>query len=176
MKRILTLAVLTVIMLPLFAQQAEQVKWYTVNDIEKLLQKDPRPIFIDSYTDWCGWCKRLDKDTFSDPIIASYLNEKFYAVKFDAESKDPVSFLGREFINDGKNGKTHSLAVALLPVQGRIAYPTVVFLNENGELLSPVQGYRGPKEFEPLLVYFGEKKYLSESWENFSKSFKGSFQ
>ena len=151
----------------------DEVKWFTIEEADALLKTNPKPIFIDAYTDWCGWCKRLDKDTFSDSTIAAYMNQHFIPVKFDAESKAPVTFLGQKFINDGKAGKAHQLAVALM--QGRMSYPTVIFLSEKGELLSPVPGYRGPKEFEPLLVFFGEKKYLTEKWDEFSKNFKGSF-
>ena len=154
-------------------QGQESVKWYSMAEADELLKTDPKPVFIDSYTDWCGWCKRLDKDTFSDTLIARYLNENYIPVKFDAESKEPVTFLGKEFTNDGKYGKSHQLAVALM--QGRMSFPTVIFLNEKGELLAPVPGYRGPKEFEPFLVFFAEKRYLSEKWADFSKEFQGSF-
>ena len=63
---ILTFILLTISILP--AQDA--VKWYTIEEADALMKTDPKPIFVDAYTDWCGWCKRLDKDTFSDPIIA----------------------------------------------------------------------------------------------------------
>ena len=151
----------------------EKVNWLTIEEADALINTNPKPIFIDTYTDWCSWCKRLDKDTFSNPVIAKYLNDNFHPVKFNAESKEAVTFLGREFINDGKSGKTHQLALALIVVNGQIGYPTVVFLNEKGELLSPIPGYLGPKDFEPLLVYFGEKKYESIKWEDFKKSFVG---
>ena len=153
------------------AQQGTSVHWYGADDFDMLIAKNDRPIFIDAYTDWCGWCKKLDKDTFSDPVIAGYLNDNFYPVKFDAESKEPVTFMGREFINDGTAGKAHQLAVALM--QGRMSYPTVIFLNEKGELLAPVPGYRGPADFEPLLAYFGGGKYLEQGFEEFTKTFTG---
>lgn len=173
MKNIVTVIAAIILSLTLSGQQGEKVHWYSINDIDKVLAENPKPVFIDSYTDWCGWCKKLDKDTFSDPVIAKYLNENFYPVKFNAESKEPVTFLGREFINDGKSGKAHQLAVALM--QGKMSYPTVIFLNEKGELLAPVAGYMVPKDFEPIIVYFGEKKYLTQKWEEFSAGFKGSF-
>ena len=162
------------LLLPAAAQ--ESVRWYTIDQVEEQLKSNPRPVFIDAYTDWCGWCKKLDKDTFANPIIAKYLNENFIPVKFNAESKEPVNFMGQTFINDGSNGRTHQLAIALLPIQGRIGYPTVVFLNEKGELLTPVSGNKGPKDFEPMLVYFGEKHYLNQGWQDFMKSFTGSFE
>ena len=170
MKSLLAFIVLAFTFQIASAQESE-VKWYTIEEAEQLIKKEPRPIFVDTYTDWCGWCKKLDKDTFSHPVIAEILNTKFYAVKFDAEGSDEVTFQGKKFINDGKTGKTHQLAISLL--QGRLSYPTVVFLTEKGELISPVPGYRTAKDMEPLLIYFAEKKYETTEWEKFNASFKG---
>ncbi len=150
------------------------IKWYTIQEAEKLMKQSPRQLFIDTYTDWCGWCKKMDKDTFTNPVIADILNNKFYPVKFDAEGSEAITFLGQKFINDGKAGKAHQLAVALL--SGQLSYPTVVFLNiqEDGmPAVSPVPGYKEPKEMEMLLNYFADKAYLTKKWEDFQKDFKG---
>lgn len=154
--------------------QGKEVKWLTLQEAEKLATVNPRPIVIDTYTDWCGWCKRLDQDTFSNPVIAQILNNKFYPVKFDAEGKDPVNFQGRTFINDGTAGKTHQLALALL--KGQPAYPNIVFLNEKIQLLTNVPGYRPAKEMEALLSFFAEKVYDRMSYQDFVKNFKGKIQ
>ena len=68
------------------------VNWITFEEAVKKSKAEKRPIFIDVYTDWCGWCKVMDKNTFNDPAVAKLLNEKFYAVKFDAEQKEDVVF------------------------------------------------------------------------------------
>lgn len=154
--------------------QTSAVKWYNIEEAVALAEANPRPIFVDTYTDWCGWCKKLDKETFSNPVIAEILNTKYYAVKFDAEGTAPVTFQGRKFINDGKLGKTHQLAYALL--QGNLGYPTVVFLTAKSELITPVSGFKTPVQIEPMLMYFAGTSWQKISYEEFMKTFKGKVQ
>ena len=66
--------------------QESKVKWYTFEEAVELNKAEQRKIFIDVYTDWCGWCKKMDATTFNSPEIAKILNEEYYAVKFDAET------------------------------------------------------------------------------------------
>lgn len=172
MKRYLTITVLLIFAVQAFPQKAD-IKWYTLQEAENLIKENPKPIFIDAYTDWCGWCKKMDQETFTNPVIAEMLNTEFYPVKFNAEGKESITFLGQTFINDGKAGNAHQLAVALL--QGRLSYPTVVFMTQkdNKYQVSPVPGFRQAKEMEMLLSFFADRAYESQKWEDYQLSFKG---
>jgi thioredoxin-related protein len=154
-------------------ETVSKVKWYSIQEAEKLLNASPRPLFIDTFTDWCIWCKRMDANTFTNDIIADILNTKFYPVKLNAEGKEDITFMGKKFINDGKYGNAHQLAVALL--QGQLSYPTSVILTlDNGKVgVSPIPGYQEPKQLETLLAFFADKAYLSKSWDDFQKGFVG---
>lgn len=174
LNRALILILLAVTVTPFISAQSGQVKWYTIQEAEKLVKTNPRPLVIDTYTDWCGWCKKLDQETFSNPVIAEILNTKFYPVKFNAEGKEPVMFLGRNFVNDGKSGKSHQLAIALL--QGQMSYPNLVFFNEKMQLVTNVPGYREAREMEVLLSFFADKAYEKISFQDYGKVFKGKVQ
>ena len=158
---------------------AKGIKWVTIEEAQALTKKAPKPLFVDVYTSWCGPCKMLDAKTFSDPKLAEYVNTHFYPVKFNAESGDPVTFKGQKLENPdynaanvgGRNG-THHLTYTIANVEGRIAYPTVVYLDSALNVLAPVQGLMSPEQMEPILAYFGEGHYKKQEYQAFQGSFK----
>lgn len=151
------------------AQEPPKIKWHTVNEAFELQKKEPKKILIDVYTNWCGWCKRMDATTFSNSKVIEYLNKYFYCVKFNAEGNETVTFENRTFVNDGKFGKTHQFAVAIL--RGRIGYPTTVYFDENSQMITPVPGYNTPEQILPILAYFGENHYKTKDFQAFSKEY-----
>lgn len=155
---------------------ASPVKWMTFEQAVERAKSEKRKIFIDVYTDWCGWCKVMDKNTFADPAVAKLLNEKFYPVKFDAEQTADVVFNGTtfKFVPYGNKG-THQLAAALL--NNQLSYPTVTFLEEDFTAVYPLAGYRKPEEFHPYLVFFGgnHHKKGQNSFSEFMKTYKSPY-
>jgi thioredoxin-related protein len=153
------------------AQTTEKAKWYTLEEALKLNATAPRKILIDVYTDWCGWCKVMDAETFNHPVIARYINKHFYAVKFDAESSAPVKFGDHTFENPGSGGmrkSTHQFVTAL-EVRG---YPAVAYFTDDLKLLGVIPGFQKPEDIEPLLHFIVEEKYKSNiSFENKKKTF-----
>ena len=147
------------------------VNWITFDEAYLKCKKNPRPIMIDVYTTWCGPCKMMSTQTFNNPEIAKYINENFYAVKFDAESKDSVKFDKYSFAStDATNPKApHQFAASILDNQ--LAYPSIVFLNNQIQRLDILKGFMAPKNFEPILNYYGSGDYQKIKWEDYQKTF-----
>ena len=148
----------------------EKIQWMSIEEAYALTlsEENPKKIFIDVYTDWCGWCKRMDKATFQNAEVAAYMNANYYNVKFDAEQRESVVILDNtfKFIPQGNRGY-HELAAALL--NGKMSYPTVVFMNDKFELLSPVPGYQEPTGFLQVAKFFGDDIYTVQSWQDYTR-------
>lgn len=151
-----------------------EVKWLTFEEAVEKSKTEKRKIFIDVYTDWCGWCKVMDKNTFSEAKVASLLNENFYPVKFNAEQREDVVLNGTtyKFVASGNSGY-HELAAALLNKQ--MSYPTVVFLDENFNMIQPLPGYMKPKEFHPIVQFIGEDHYKTVKWADWQTTYKSPY-
>jgi len=152
------------------------INWISISDLEAKQAKQKKKVMIDAYTSWCGWCKKMDKHTFEHPEIAKYVNENFYAVKFDAETKEPINFKGKlySFVQSGRRGY-NELAKELL--KGRLSYPTISFLNEDSEIINAFPGYKDAPQFDALLHFIGEGVYENnQSLTNYMSTFESPVQ
>ncbi len=166
MKKILFVPVLAFLVSNIFAQ----VKWYSFEEAVKLNEKEPKKFMIDVYTDWCGWCKVMDKNTFNNEIIAKYLNEKYYPVKLNAEQRDSITFKEQtyKYVASGNRG-VHEFAYALLG--GNMSYPSVVFLDEKYNGLTVEKGYIKAQRFDMIIKFIGDEHYKSSTWEKWSTEY-----
>ena len=160
---------------------AQEIQWMSMNEALAAQKKEPRKIFMDVYTTWCGPCKLLDKNTFSNKKVIDFINKNFYAVKFNAEGTEEITFQDFTYTNpnyqEGRKGRnaTHFFADAL-KLQG---YPSLVFFKDDGQLIQAIPGYKTPQQLEIYLKMIANDDYASittmEKWEEYQKNFKGTF-
>ncbi len=148
-----------------------KIEWLTWEQAILKSKTKKKKLMVDVYTDWCGWCKRMDAATFQQEHIAKYVNEHYYAIKFDAEQKEDIVFNGKtyKFVKNGKRGY-HELAAEI--TRGRLSYPTIVFLDENHAIIQPVPGYKSPTQFEQIITYFARNEHLKTPWDSYQKSYQ----
>lgn len=152
--------------------EATEIKWYTWEEAVKLNDKNPKKVFVDVYTEWCGWCKRMDNSTFKDSAVVAYLNENYYPVKFDAEQKEDVLFQGNTLKFDATAGRrgAHNLAIALL--DGKMSYPSYVYLTSKFERITISPGYKEAKALMKELKFIAEEHYKTTTWQEYTNSHK----
>jgi len=151
-------------------EQTVEVQWLSIEEALERSKTEKRKIFIDVYTDWCGWCKRMDESTFVDADVAQYLNENYYPVKFNAEQTEDVIFNNKtySFRKNGSRGY-HELAAEWL--NNRLSFPTVVFLDEVQNVIQPIPGYLDGPKLETILNYFGTDSHKTTPWETYERKF-----
>ena len=179
----LSFALLLTLLLPAahaFAQSAEKggIQWISFEEAIKRNAKHPKKIVIDVFTDWCGWCKVMDRETFVDPTVVAYVNANYYAVKLNAERTDVVTFKGKDYkfivTEPARNKGYHELASTLLG--GKLSYPTLVFMDENMNLIQAIPGFRKAPEMDMILKYFGGDHYKNQEYSDFTKNYVSPYQ
>ena len=130
--------------------------WLSYNEGLTLAEEENKYILINFYTDWCGYCKKMDKEAYSNEEVKSILNENFVIVKVNAESENKV-------IENGEEITERELA-KLYQVSG---YPTTWFLESNHSHIAPLPGYVTTEQFIPVLNYIGEGWYKSISFKEY---------
>ena len=164
-------------LLMFFSLTFSQVKWMTLSEAIEAQKSEPRKIIIDFYADWCGPCKTMDKTTFNHPVISQFLNEKYYLVKFNAEGNENITIFGRTFTNPNYTKKSgRNPQHDFTKFMNVNAVPTLVFLDENTNPITILQGALTAKELEPYLPFFAnddhKKMKTREEWENYQRKFK----
>lgn len=127
-----------------FKVSTEELKWLDWNTGYPLALKTKKIVLVDAYTDWCGWCKKMDRDTYTNQKIISMLNKDFVVIKFNPEIKDATYEIegqivsGRELYAQLTQGKS-------------TGFPTTYFIEPHKKQIQIAAGYLGPDDFSKVL-------------------------
>ena len=152
--------------------KGEKLHWMTLQEAQAASLKEKRPILIDLYTGWCGWCKVMDKKTYTNEKVIDYLQQKFYPVKLDAETRETLVWENRTY---NYSSSYHTNEIALYLTHGQLSYPTTVIIPVGNTDPQPVPGYLQPAELEQIVKYFGEGFYGKQPFEAWQKTFHPSW-
>ena len=149
----------------------DAISWLTPEEAASRLGQEKRPILVDLYTTWCGWCRQMDRRTWSNKQVIRYLSKKFYTVRVDAETRTTINWEGKTYSFDPRY-RCNLFAVYLS--HGRLEFPTTIIIVP-GEEPQAIPGYMEPKDLEMLVKYFGEGVYHTRGFDDYAKSFHASW-
>lgn len=125
---------------------AQDINWLSLTEAEAAQKENPhKPYFIDFYTSWCGWCKKMDQSTFKEAEVVKHINDNYIPVKFNAESKEDVTFKGKVYkYVKASNGRGVN-SFAYFSLMGKLSYPSYAVINGEGETEKLLLGFM-PKD------------------------------
>jgi len=162
---------------------AQEINWVTFQEALELQKKTPKKIMMDVYTNWCGPCKMLDRNTFHNKDVVDYVNKNYYAVKFNGEGNDVINYKEKAFSNPRYNSANKNRRNSAHQLAGYFqinAYPTIVFIDEKGDLIFPLKGYKTPTQLEVYLKMIKSDAHIEmdtqEKFNVYYKAFKPEFK
>ena len=133
--------------------------WVTLEQAQRQAIDEGKYILLDIYTEWCGFCRRMNKETYADKRVQNALDSYFYPVRINAESSTRVTFLGETY---AMRDLAHAFGVS--------SYPTTIFITPDGEPVASQPGFIEAARFHKMLSFVGSESYKNQTFQQYSES------
>lgn len=143
-------------------KEKADITWTTFEEGVTQAQKEQKLLVVDFYTDWCHWCKVMEKETYGNDDVVAYAKEKAVMARINAETVEKVKFRDAAY-----SGRELSM---MFGVRG---FPTTVFMNAKGELITSISGFIPADRFKLILKYLADNWYEKMKFDEFEKQEAG---
>jgi thioredoxin-related protein len=137
-------------------QPISEVEWISLEEAQEKASIDGKKILVNVYTDWCEFCKKQDTEVYPDSTVKNNMNSYYHSVRLNGESEELITFNG---VSMSKVDFARELGVR--------SYPTILFIDSDGELILQINGYMPVNDFQNMLVYIGEEAYKRTEFHEF---------
>lgn len=134
----------------------DEITWYSFENAQELAKKNDKKILLFTEAAWCVYCKKMERDVFTNEKVIEAMNKYFYPVKINVDSDSPVEFKGIK-MTEAQFVEKHNL----------IHTPTTVFMSREGEILTKQPGFIEAEPFKKMLIYIGSGEYKQMSYEKY---------
>ena len=131
--------------------------WVSFDDAQNSAKVDGKKILVNVYTNWCEYCKKMDQTVYKDSLILASMSEHYHSVRLNADSDSLIIFNGKEI-------SQYELARKM----GIRSYPTILFLDSDGDLILQINGYMPTDDFIKMLAFIGEEAFQRTDFHEFA--------
>jgi thioredoxin-related protein len=140
----------------LSASDKENLQWVSFDEGIVEARKNNKKLLVDVYTNWCGWCKKMDENTYSDPAVGAYLKKHYVVVKLNAESEKSLRYKDVRY--------TEREFAGAFGIKG---FPSTIFLKSSGEPITIFPGYADATMFQNVISFIAEDHYLRMEFDEY---------
>lgn len=144
------------------------IRWLSLQDALAANKENPKYMYMTWYTNWSTPCNVMLHNAFADEYIARFMNEYFYCVRLDAQTRDTL-FWGKQYVNENKPHRYHQMILALL--EGKLFFPAHIYFDKEGQIIQHDQVFLSKPDFYMFANFIATGSYKTMKVNEYRKTF-----